>query len=77
MGKGNNFYLDSQVMIPVPRSELINSISSSRIWRFQGETESPSHVGEKASPELINNWQIGMQQRALKERQALFGNCTR
>lgn len=39
---------------------------------IQGETESHSHGGEKASPVVINGWQIGIQQRALAEKQALF-----
>lgn len=40
LGKESDFYLDSHVIIPVKRSKLINSLSSSRILgehRFQVE----------------------------------------
>lgn len=85
VGRGDCFYLDSQVIIPVHRSTLRNSLSSSRIWGstqvsgrgIQGETESHSPAGEKASPEVISNWQTGIQQRALQERQTFFCNYHR
>lgn len=44
---------------------------------IQGETESHSHIGEKASPGVIDDWQIGIQQTALGEKQALSCNYNR
>lgn len=72
----------AKIIIPIKRSKLLNVLSFLRIFfggnpevsdrDIQGETESHSHGGEKASPVVINCWQIGIQQKALGEKQALF-----